>query len=219
MKRVAVLAMAVATVCIPLRGQPEPSEFPSSWQLDFRYPELPQAIEVRVPGQSEPQLFWYLRYTVTNHTGEDQVFVPDFTLYTDTGQLIEAGKGVHWTVFEAIKSVHNDVFLRDTTEMAGKLLQGEDNAKTGVAIWPDFDPKAGGFDIFIGGLSGEAAQIALPKPVEVNEIDVTTGQRRTVTKTQLVLSKTLRMRFGIVGDAEARATTPVELIQKDWVMR
>jgi len=218
-KIVLITLAAVSVSAWPLLGEPRPSEIPTSWELQFQIDNPPTAIVLTVPGKDKPQLFWYMRYTVTNHTGKDQVFIPDFTLYTDTGQLIRAGKGVHSSVFEAIKKLHNDVLLRDVTAMTGKLLQGDDNAKSGVAIWPDFDPKAGAFDIFVGGLSGEAAEIILPKPIQVSDIDVKTGKRHTVTKSKLVVTKTLRLRYAIPGGAPSRRFTPVKPIGRDWVMR
>lgn len=220
LRATALVVAAVTSLLVwPVLGEPKPSEIPVSWELGFRYPDPPQAIQVHIPGKGAPRLFWYFRYSVTNRTGKDQVFVPDFSMYTDTGKLTEAGKGVHSVVFDAIKRLHNDVFLRDTTAMTGKLLQGEDNTKGGVAIWRDFDPQAGAFDIFVGGLSGEAAEIILPKPVQVSEIDVKTGDRHTVTKKKLVVTKTLRLHYSVPGEAAARAFTPATSIRKDWVMR
>ena len=73
--------------------------------------------------------------------------------------------------------------------LTGKLLQGEDNAKSGVAIWRDFDAKAGAFDLLLGGLSGETAEIQLPKPIEVVETD-TDGKETVVLKSKAILSKT-----------------------------
>ena len=49
----------------------------------------PTPIRVNIPGKDVPQVYWYLRYTVTNNTGRDQIFMPDFVLYTDTGEVRE----------------------------------------------------------------------------------------------------------------------------------
>jgi hypothetical protein len=121
-------------------------------------------------------------------------------------------------VFDAIKQIYNDPLMKEMTDMTGKFLQGEDNAKEGVAIWTDFDPAAGAFDIFVGGLSGESAEVQLPVPVTVTEMDYT-GQTRTVTKEKLVLTKTLQLSYAISGEAAARPRTKAKPTAKQWVMR
>ena len=215
----AVLLAAAAMLAIPAGAEPTPSEISSSWELDILLEGLPTAIQVRVPGKSNPQIFWYLRYTVTNRTGKDQVFVPDFSLYTDTAQVVPAGRGVHPIVFETVKKMHNDVFLQDTTGMTGKLLQGSDNAKSGVAIWKNFDPAAGMFDVFVGSLSGETVEVVLPVPIRVEEVDVMTGELIETVKDRAILTKTLRLSCSIPGEASARLQSQPTLITRDWVMR
>jgi hypothetical protein len=173
---------------------------------------------VVLPGQFAPKRFWYVRYTVTNRTGEDRIFVPEFVLYTDTGEILRAGQQVPSAVFREIKTICNDPLLKDTTEITGKLLQGEDNAQDGVAIWTDFDPKAGLIDLFIGGLSGETEQIDLPTPIQEVQIDIRGGEK-IVEKTKAILSRTLQMTYKIAGEAAARKQVRPELVLKEWVMR
>jgi hypothetical protein len=221
MKRTAV-ATILAAVTLGLIGSaaktaPKPSEVAIRWELEIRF-ENPQAIEVLLPGEDETQRFWYIRYTVTNQTGEDRIFVPEFEMFTDTGQILRAGEHVPKSVFKDIKKLYNEPLLKDTTAMTGKLLQDEDNAKDGVAIWPQFDPKAGAFDIFLGGLSGETAEVQLPRPVKVTELDVD-GKKRTVTKTKVILSKTLQLTYTLPGEESARTRTKPKLLKKNWVMR
>jgi hypothetical protein len=221
MKQTSAAMAALAAVCAlwpgPARTAPQPSEAPVDWQLQFDFKHL-QAVLARVPGEREPRLFWFLRYTVTNRTGREEYFVPQFDLYTRTGQLIRAGQGVPVFVFPQIKTLLNNPFLRDTSEMAGKLLLGEDNAKHGVAIWPDFDPAAGVVSIFVGGLSGETVRIKLPRPVRVQELDPM-GKPRDVEKSELILSKTMQLTYSIPGEAAKRLDADVRLLGKSWVMR
>ena len=200
-----------------VQAAPSPSEVPVSWEIEIHF-ETPQAIEVPIAGEAGVRRFWYLRFTVTNETGEDRIFVPECTLYTDTGQILRAGQNVPTTVFKAIQKLYNDPLMTDLTGVTGKLLQGEDNAKTGVAIWPDFDPKAGMIDIFIGGLSGETAQVQLPTPIQVTEMDAK-GDLHVVEKTKVILSKTLHLSYSIPGEAAARLRTKAKLLKEDWVMR
>jgi hypothetical protein len=218
------LAGAAALVAVVLTmgpagvTAPKPAEVPTSWQLDFEY-EKPQAVRVRLPGERQARVYWVILYTVANHTEDDRIFVPDFALYTDTGQLLRAGTNVPSRVFERVKRVYNQPLLKSMTAMTGKLLQGDDNARTGAAIWPDFDPEAGRFDIFVGGLSGEAVEVALPAPVTVEEMDPLTGKMQAVQKTKVVLSKTLRVRYAVPGEAAARLDAPVKQAETEWVMR
>lgn len=196
---------------------PAPDVVPTTWEFKAEIDSL-RSIQVRFPDRPRPELFWYLRYTVTNESTEDHTFVPEFILYTDTGQVVRAGTKVPTSVFQEISKRHNDPLQRSPTAMTGRLLVGEDNAKTGVAIWPDFDPAAGVIDIFIGGLSGETRTIALPKPIEVTEVDLK-GERKTVTKDRLLLSKTLHVRFEVPGEASSRPHARPRLIKKEWVLR
>lgn len=217
---VAAIVLAIFSTAVLVseaKTAPKPSPVPVQWELDFTW-QQPKAIKVQLPGEAYPKLYWYMVYTVSNHTGTDQVFVPEFVLYTDTGEVLRAGKGVPSAVFDAVKKTVNDPLLRDTIGVAGRLLQGDDNAKTGVAIWPDFDPKAGTIDIFVGGLSGETAEVVLPDPIEVEQRDAK-GNVKMVTKEKAILTKTLQLRYRVPGEASARLTTNASLVSKDWVMR
>lgn len=214
---IALVAIAVAIAATPVRSAPKPSPVPVNWQLDIRH-DPPRAFMVKLPGRRNPQLFWYFRYTVTNDTGQEVSFVPEFVLYTDTGQVSRDGQGVPTAVFKAVKKLHNDPLLKDRTGMTGRLLQGEDHAKDGVAIWRDFDPKAGAFDVFIGGLSGETAEIKLPKPIQVAELD-SKGNEVYVQKDRIVISKALNLRYSIPGEAAWRSSAKIKLLKRQWVMR
>lgn len=212
------LLAAVGAVCAgTLWAAPRPNEVPIKWELEIDY-RPPQVIQIPVAGASRPQTFWYMRFRVTNRTGADQVFIPDIALYTDTGQLIRAGQRTPMSVFRAIRKLHNDPFLKDTTSITGKILQGADNSKDGVAIWPDFDAQAGSIDIFFGGLSGESAEVVLPTPVKVRVIGED-GKMAEKEIDKIVLVKTLRLRFEVPGEAGARAGVAVKQMKEDWVMR
>lgn len=222
MKRVVVFcaSVVVAILFVAARGltaPPAPAEAPLSWELDIEC-QTPTPIRVQVPGDSQPSLFWFMRYTVTNRTGEDQIFAPSFVLYTDTGQSLRNGQDVPALVYDTIKKVYNAPLLRDTASITGKILQGEDNAKDGVAIWKDFDPKAGGFDIFVGGLSGETVEIKLPAPTEITLTDAM-GQKITKTVDTMVLAKNLRLRYKVAGEAANRPNVTPTLESKGFVMR
>lgn len=214
---VSVVGYVLTTPAIT--APPKPSEYPVSWQLDIDY-QAPRPIMVTEPGQTKPKLFWYMTYVATNNTNEEQMFVPSFTLYTDTGEILPAGRNVPAAVVQAIRKLHRNPLLQEVSAVTGTILRGEDNAKDGVAIWPDFDPKAGKVDIFVGGLSGEVAVVKLPQgtTIKVTEPDGF-GHEKTVDKDQIILSKTLRLRYSIPGEAKARPSTPATFVEKEWLMR
>jgi hypothetical protein len=222
MKRIAAaVALMVASLGVLVgpvgSAAPKPSQVPFSWELDFEY-KTPQAIRIQLPGEKSAKTFWYMLYTVTNHTGADQTFVPEFVLYTTSGQLLRSGAGVPFTAYEQIKQTVNNPLLQESTAIIGKLLQGNDNAKTGVAIWPDFDARSGVIDIFVGGLSGEMTEITLPEAIEVMQLDAS-GKQNKVTKSTVVLNKTLDLRYSVPGEASNRANVTPVLEKKSWVMR
>ncbi len=221
MKRIAVMIVVAASASLLVPGDgytaPEPSEAKVKWELDIRFGPV-RPIQVQLVGRKEKQTFWYMLYTVTNRTGKDQSFVPDFDLYTDTGQLVHSGRKTPMAVFNAIKSLHNAPLLKNMPDMTGRILQGEDNAKDSVAIWHDFDPKAGSFDVFIGSLSGEVAEIKLPRPIRGIKTDAR-GKKTVVWQTTLLLAKTLQLTYRIPGEAASRTRTGVKQVKKKWVMR
>jgi hypothetical protein len=209
--------LLAALLAPPIIGAPQPNQAIVDWQLDFEY-RSPKPIYVKVPGETEPQLYWFVVYKVINRTGEDRYFVPDLVLYTSTGQILRAGQGVNVAVYEHIKQMLNEPLLRDNVGMTGKLLQGADNAKLGVAIFRDFDIQAARFDIFVGGLSGEYAIVDLPTPIEVTEINED-GEKVEVQKDRVILSRTLRLQYGLNAPASDRIRSKPELLKKNWVMR
>jgi len=196
---------------------PKPNIVPVSWQLEFTH-EQPRPITLRTAGAKQARTYWYVLYQVANRTGDDRIFVPEFVLYTDTGEVLRAGAGVPTAVFTAVQKRHNNPLLKNLADITGRLLQGADNAKDGVAIWTDFDPAARGFDIFAGGLSGERAKVKLPAPVMVEEKDAE-GKVRQVARNEVILAKTLQLTYDLPGEAPARPSIAPELVAKKWVMR
>jgi len=165
------------------------------WNLDFQF-DRPEPIVVTGP-TGEKQIYWYVLYTVTNKTGQDRTFVPVFTLFADTGALSRAG--IYPSVFDAVKKLRKPKFLENAVQMMGKLLVGEDNARTGVAIFPPLSFKTTKFTIFIEGLSGEfierpnpvaPPQAAAGKPEEVKpDADKVIRLRKTLALTYTLPSE------------------------------
>jgi hypothetical protein len=227
MKRILVLTALLASLggIVPhAMTAPEPYEVPTTWEMEFDY-VAPQPIAIMLPGQKKPTTFWYMLYSVANLTrnpetgrGADQDFIPEFTLYTDTGNTTVANRRLPAGVFAAIKKRHNNPLLKDHTEVIGKLLYGKDNAKDGVAIWPDFSEKTGAIDVFVGGLSGETAVLKLPSPMTVTETDAY-GVVKTEIKKTVILHKSLRLNFLIKGETANRSYTTTKFTAKKWVLR
>src|SRR6476620_346843 len=134
---------------------PKPSLYPISWELKFEH-KMPKRIVVDVPGSSAPSAYWYMTYGVTNNTDKEQLFLPYFEMLTRSGKVIRSDNGVPARVFDAIKQRENNRYLQPGPKVAGELRVGEDQAKEGVAIWPEPEPRMGTFSIFVGSLSGES---------------------------------------------------------------
>jgi hypothetical protein len=223
-------------------AQPKPNPIPVSWELDFQF-EDPQRIAVQLPGQPEPQTFWYVLYRVENNTGREQIFYPTFEIVTVRDEVVaetdgekivpggrqvyRADEGIHPLVFKAIKQRHELTwpFLIEPVQALGRLLQGEDNAKSSVAIWPQFDPQANSFVLYVGGLSGETAQSVNPaydadRPEEVVEdLGDDVKVPRIINPKVYSLRKTLAVDYDIPGDPMTREE--IKPIRRDqrWVMR
>ena len=210
------LAAILATVPV-ITAAPQPDPANDGWEFGIQY-GMPQSILVTLPGDSKPQLYWYITYTVTNDTGEDRYFTPEISLYTNTGQEVKAGEGINPAVFTQIKKTLGNELLLDKSQISGKLLQGEDNAKEGVAIFKDFDSQAGSFDIFFGGLSSNSQTIKLPEPVKVTKVDAA-GKLVEVTTDEITLYKTLRLQYLVGGSSGNRDNARIEFLGKEWVMR
>lgn len=158
---------------------PTPSVYPTSWQLDLDY-DRPQRIIIEVPGESAPRAFWYMTYSVQNRTDREQQFLPVFEMLTDDGKIVRSDNNVPALVFHRIKEREKKTLLEPFTKIAGPLLVGEDQARDGVAIWPEVTPRMGYFSVFVDGLSGETAR------VRVGESDI-------------ILRRQLQLNFHIRG--------------------
>jgi hypothetical protein len=182
----------------PVFAAPEPSVVPVSWELNLKHGPI-ERLFFTVDGKKKT--FWYMRYTVINNTGKDILFTPEVELMTDTGQVQEAYKDVPKEVFKKIKELYNNPLLESPTNILGKLLQGEDNAKDGVVVFADVDADARDFQIFMSGLSGETAEVKNP-----------------ITNKTTVLQKTLVLEYVIPGQAINIDPQP-QYKGSHWVMK
>src|SRR4051794_23644324 len=201
----AVLAQSSATQPAPY---PTPSPYPKSWELKFDY-GTPKRIVVDVPGTSVPQAYWYFTYTVTNNSDKEQMFLPMFELLTRDGRVIRSDRNIPRRVFDAIKTREKKPFLEPFPNIEGQIRLGEDQAKEGVAIWPEPEPRMGQFSIFVNGLSGETAMLkdSAGEPVKNAEGN------------PVILRKTLQLNFIVRGDEVYPGEDLVAEKPKEWVMR
>jgi len=144
----------------PAWAYPEPAIVSPSWSLDIQV-QAPEAISIQdVDGSI--RWFWYITYKVVNPTDQDLLFIPEITVANDRGEIITAGENVPPTVFPAIKKRLGNPLLLSPVQVVGKLLQGEDFAREGVAIWPAPGGDVDAFSVFIAGLNGETQNITNP---------------------------------------------------------
>ena len=195
------LATFVSLPAAPAAAQyPKPSPYPITWELSFKY-QTPKRIVVGVPGQSEPQAYWYLTYTVQNDSRREITFLPNFQMLLPNGQTIRSDKNIPPAVFDAIKQREGNPLLQNALQVAGVIRVGEDEAKDGVAIWPEPPGRMGNFSVFVQGLSGE--NVSIPGP----------------DKKPVILRKTLQLNYLIRGDEIYPGEDQVNENPKQWIMR
>ena len=189
---------------------PEPAIVPSPslWILDVGFSQ-PQQVTVRLPGVRKPKRFWYIILTMTNDADIDVPFYPTCEMMTNTFKITPAYKDTRGIVFARIKNRYRKIFpfLESLETASNRILQGEDNKRDMVIIWPDFDPKAKGITLFLAGLSNETAVISHPTATE-------DGQPLKV-----YLRKTLQLDYTIGGDGKLRRKGKLAYKSKRWIMR
>jgi hypothetical protein len=195
------LAMALGVVCsVASAKAPEPSLYPVSWQLDFQH-GLPKRVVVKDAAGTD-RAYWYMTYTATNKTGKEQGFLPVFEMLTEEGKIIRSDNLIPPSVIETIRKHEGNKFIEGSIQVSGEIRLGEDQAKYGVAVWPEFTREMGHFSIFVGGLSGEYTTVTGADNKPVN------------------LHKTLQLNFTVNGDEVYPGEDEVSRDRAEvWVMR
>jgi hypothetical protein len=207
----------VAIVLIPgtVSAFPKPSSYPISWQLKFEH-AIPRRIVVTTPGTKNAVAYWYMTFTVTNPTDEDQQFLPVVEMLTNDGTLIRSDKDVPSVVFDAIKKRERKGSLEPMEKITGRLRIGEDQARDGVAIWAEPMKRMGTFHIFVGGLSGESAFVKDGEEITIKDwTKVSAEERKKLT----ALQKTLDITYQIAGDEIKPEEDAVINKGEEWEMR
>ncbi len=219
MKRHKKLILMYAILCAFLTmvyvayAAPRPAFLPRKgvWQLHIEFHGVPRQIEITYPGEEEPRRFWYLLYTVTNNTGQEIKFYPQFELMTDNFKITPAGRHVRRPVFYAIRNLYENTIplLEQESQVTGPILLGIDNARDSVAIFEEFDPNALSAKIFISGLSNETVKVDLPAPIKKDD---------KIIK-DVLLRKTLMLEYRIPGDIYSPEKRVMLYRDRKWIMR
>jgi hypothetical protein len=205
---------------------PEPSTTPISWQLEFSFLD-PERIEVQLPGQAEPEVYWYMVYTVTNRSPRTQDFFPLFQIVTDDLEVADTDIGISPLVFNVIRERHaiTHKYMVHPTKAIGPLRSGSDNALESVAIWRDIDLSRNSFRIYAAGLSGEVKFVPNPafdpnRP-ETETVTGNDGRKREeiVNPQYFTLRKTLEIRYTLPGSSVARPSATPQRKSIRWILR
>lgn len=213
-----LVVLALAFCLLPksqVQAYPKPSINRISWELDFKH-GLPTRIAVTLPGADAPKAFWYITFSVTNNTRDEQSFLPVFDLVDDHGNVHRSDQNIPKEVFNAIKAREKIKLLEPIAKASGRILVGPDQAHDSVAIWPEPLERMGTFSIFVSGLSGEAVWFKDGKETPLKDADWVKNKPEDAGQ---ILRKTLEIDIQIPGDEFYQGRDVV--IQKDerWVMR
>lgn len=216
MMRMLSAAVVISTMLVGMvslsHAYPKPSPYPVSWQLKFEH-AMPQRIVVTPAGSTAAQAYWYMQYTVTNLSKDEQKFLPVFELMTDDGDVIRSDRDIPDSVLAEVRIREKNRGLLTVNQIAGALRVGVDQARDGVAVWKEPKIEMGRFRIFVGGLSGEATILKDEKGVEVQKT-APDGKKEPV-----VLWKSFMMEYLMLGDHVRPGRDPLELVTEEWLMR
>ncbi|MFZ4574949.1 MAG: hypothetical protein ACOYN0_11165 [Phycisphaerales bacterium] len=200
----AAIALGVLAAGGMMGMAPEPDPVPRRWQLDVTPGALRMAV-VDVEGTG-PRVYFYMTYKVTNSSGGDLLLAPAFELATDEGEVLRSGRDVPAAVTRRISSDLENPFLQDQNSIVGLILQGEENSREGLAIWPANDLDVDELTVYAAGFSGETA------PVEFKDA-------KTGAASKVLLRKSLMLRYTSPGQLQIGSSEPLEMVEKLWVMR
>lgn len=221
-------AVVVPTAPVQAADFPEPSLYPVSWEFTFEHSK-PKRIVLN--DKDGPRAYWYMTYKVTNLSDQEQMFLPVFELVSKDGEVVRSDQNIPKRVFLQIRAAEGNDFIEPRTKVVGPLRVGEDQARDGVAIWPEPEAEMGSFSIFVAGLSGEYVHMnedgnpvtpeqldkaaRAGKPIKLMEVE----NAKTGEKEPIMLRKTLQIDYVVYGDE--RYADRDEVVEKGekWVMR
>ena len=176
-----MVALDGATATAQQTPAPKPptarSRAADQWELDYQVGPL----RLYKDGESG-EAFWYATYTIVNRTGRDRNIAPQWTILDEEGRLFNAGEGVSRRVQRAVQALLANPLHEDQSAVIGDMMTGEENAKSGFAIWK-VGPEVRRFSILVTGLSNTKKVSDDP-----------------VTKKPIVLKKTRRIDYQMATD-------------------
>jgi hypothetical protein len=196
-----VLAGVLVAAAGMLAGlAPEPEVVPRRWELRIEPGPL-RIASITVPDRATRQ-YLFMTYRVINNSGQDVLFAPTFELANGEGDIQRSGREVPQAVTDRLKQEAQNPLVEDQIQIIGELMQGEENAKHGVVVWPVTDLTPTDLIVYASGFSGETATVENP-----------------VTKTRAVLRKTARIEFENPGNLVGQGGRPMNVAAKQWIMR
>lgn len=182
------------------------------WVMDFMFKPVRMRV-VDVPGKGRKQIY-YLWYRVINRTGSARLFVPQFTLVTDTGKSYD--DTVIPQAVKVIQAREDGLPLRGAIDIIGVVppstKSNVDDAVYGVAVFQDVDPKTDKFSVYVRGLSDGYQLVDPPKPAASAKTTQASAQK--VSK-----FKTLRIDFTCPGDEFDKNEDEIHLVDPpyEWI--
>lgn len=152
----AVVMVGAAARPAPADPAPQPSPYPVSWEFKFTH-GTPKRLLVDVFGKGHTSAYWYMTYTVTNPGDQPIDYLPDFRMLAENGKVIKSDSAIPREVFDAVVKQEGNKLLQTARKIEGPLNAGEDQAKDGVAIWPEPAPRMGSFSIFCRSLAANTS--------------------------------------------------------------
>ncbi|MCA3004145.1 MAG: hypothetical protein ACK51N_02410 [bacterium] len=232
-------ALALSLSAGALTAAPEPSPVPKRWQLDAAFSPL-RVATVEVPNVG-PRAFYYLTYKVANNTGQDLLFAGSFELATADGKVYRSGRNVPAEVTAELIARQSNPLLQDQIAILGNLLQGPENAREGLVVWPAEDLSPGTLTVYAAGFSGETAIVQAPrsaqpaadaaKPAEtakpaVAETKDPAGEQKKLDGAapaadsgRVTLRKTKMLRYNLGGELIGLRDKPIDATEARWIMR
>jgi hypothetical protein len=199
-KALAIAGLTAAVGAMTGMAPPEPDPIPRRWQLDVETGPLRIAtFNVKDQGRLA---YFYMTYTVTNNSGEDLLFAPAFEVAMDR-EVIRSGRNVPLDVTKSLLASTQIPGIEDQISIIGQILQGRENAKKGLVVWPANELAPLELTVYAAGFSGETATVERPD-----------------TKEKIVLRKTLMLRYAPPGDLTQYGQTAIPLAEPSrWIMR
>ena len=155
--KIVFTSLLIAALVGVADGYPKATDKAQRWQFDFDSGDLRFYRD-----QDTAQGYWLLLYEVTNNSGKDRQWSPNFDLVTDQGEIIQDGDGVPRDVQLELLEKFGDELLQLQSNASGPILQGEENAIRAIVVWKAGEEDVNEVQVFAGGVSGDTADVVHP---------------------------------------------------------